>query len=270
MRLLSTIVELREQLLAMSQAEVARVLLEAIRQDQNTRGLYNLANARFYDGHATRDDEELKDAIAEGWAWLVQNCLLIQTDSNGWMRLTRKGRKVYDVPATFEQIEAYAILSGGILHPKIHEVCSEDFLRGRFDHAIMGAFRHLEIVVREKAGLSKVEYGSPLMRKAFDPTNGNLADPSREQSEKEGDASLFAGAVGAYRNPSNHSITRTRATECARVLTLVSLLLAEVDRRSALSAKSDEVPSKIPGSAAGTGDAAGAKPAAVVPPNAMK
>src|ERR1035441_1322728 len=42
------------------------------------------------------------------------------------------------------------------------------------------------------------------MRKAFNPETGRLTDKSVVTSEREATAALFAGAIGAAKNPSSH------------------------------------------------------------------
>jgi len=53
--------------------------------------------------------------------------------------------------------------------------------------------KQVEIRVRELARLAESDIGVPLMRKAFHPETGLLADPSQEGGERQATTDLFAG-----------------------------------------------------------------------------
>ncbi|MGH9542796.1 MAG: TIGR02391 family protein [Terriglobales bacterium] len=83
--------------------------------------------------------------------------------------------------------------------PQINAAVSNSFLLGHYDTSVFEAFRAVEHAVRERAGLPHTEYGVPLLRKAFDPANGPLADGAAAKAEREATASLFAVAIGLLR-----------------------------------------------------------------------
>ncbi|MET9515855.1 TIGR02391 family protein [Streptomyces sp. NPDC002994] len=78
--------------------------------------------------------------------------------------------------------------------------------------------------------------GVPLMRKAFQPhQNGKagvpLADAGAEGGEQEAASALFAGAMGAYKNPGSHrTVDFDDPLEAAEVIQFADLLLRQVER----------------------------------------
>lgn len=88
--------------------------------------------------------------------------------------------------------------------------------------------------VRRVAGLANELLGVALMRKAFSPKDGVLRDPGAEGGEQQAIADLFAGAIGAYKNPASHRTVRfDNAVEAAEVIQLADLLLRIVQRADA-------------------------------------
>ncbi len=67
------------------------------------------------------------------------------------------------------------------------------------------AFKELEVAVREKAGFDHSKYGTDMMRQAFAPNNGALADRCLPTSEQDSMSSLMAGAIGLFRIPDHPS-----------------------------------------------------------------
>jgi hypothetical protein len=51
--------------------------------------------------------------------------------------------------------------------------------RGNYADAVFSAFRAVEEAVREAGNFALTDIGVPLMRKAFDPTNGPLTDTTQ-------------------------------------------------------------------------------------------
>ena len=64
--------------------------------------------------------------------------------------------------------------------------------------------REVEIRIRKLAGYSDSEYGTPMVRRAFDVKDGPLSDLEQDGGEREATSHLFAGAVGLFKNPSSH------------------------------------------------------------------
>ena len=72
-----------------------------------------------------------------------------------------------------------------------------------------------------------------MMREAFDPRSGPLADRSLSLEEQDAEQALFAGAIGHGRNPVNHRDVDMTPTEAARMILLASHLLSIVEKREA-------------------------------------
>ena len=85
------------------------------------------------------------------------------------------------------------------------------------------------------------------MRKAFSPKDGVLRDPDAEGGEQQATADLFAGAIGAYKNPASHrTVQFDDPMEAAEVIQLADLLLRIVqraERRRRAQARRRPVPS---------------------------
>ncbi|MFE3444948.1 TIGR02391 family protein [Nocardia sp. NPDC059180] len=69
------------------------------------------------------------------------------------------------------------------------------------------------------------------MRTEFKPEGGPLTDPAAEGGEKTAMMDLFAGAIGAFKNPANHRTNQfDDAVEAAGLIQLADLLLKVVRR----------------------------------------
>ena len=148
---------------------------------------------------------EVDEAIREAWAWLVGSALLIVSPRyrDTIMVLSRRARKLAK-----EADPRLALTARSLPKNSLHSVIREDvwslYHRGKYDTAVFEAMKAVEIAVRQASGLPNKELGVSLMRKAFDKTNGPLADMSMDEGEREMRAHLFVGAIGSYKNPHSH------------------------------------------------------------------
>lgn len=120
------------------------------------------------------------------------------------MVLSSSGELALERPDGFEQIPVLRSFPKGLLHPRIADKAYASLQRGDYVTAARDAFTDVEIYVREVAGLTLDDIGTDLMRTAFNEKNGRLSDQSLPKAERESFAHLFAGAIGAFKNPHSH------------------------------------------------------------------
>ena len=86
------------------------------------------------------------------------------------------------------------------------------------------------------------------MRKAFDKVQGPLTDPAMDEAEREMRAHLFAGAIGAFKNPHSHrNVALEDPNETAEIIMLSELTAASrgwasADRRAIPTDDRSDVP----------------------------
>lgn len=106
-----------------------------------------------------------------------------------------------------------------------------NFMAGKYDMAVVEAFREVEIAVREAGRYDKDARGRPLMGRAFNKADGPLTDQEAPVGERESMAALFGGAIGVFRNPGSHRrVAWDSAIEAAEAIGFASLLLRMVER----------------------------------------
>jgi uncharacterized protein (TIGR02391 family) len=178
--------------------------------------------------------EDVAQVIREGWAWLEGQALLLpdprQLHGNNRI-LSRKGRRLGGDARERQAFSSYR-LPKDALHPTIREDVWALYQRGKYDTAIFEAMKAVEVAVRDAAGLQPTDIGSDLMRKAFHPNNGPLSDTAVVPSEREALSALFAGAIGAYKNPHSHRrVALDDPNEAAEIILLANHLLRIVEAR---------------------------------------
>ena len=115
------------------------------------------------------------------------------------------------------------------LHPVIVQNVWTMFLQGNYDPAVFAAFKEVEIAIREVGNYAETDYGTDLMRRAFNPKNGNLTDQSQQEAERIARSALFAGAIGSCKNPLSHRKVDLTMEEAAELIFFASYLLRIVD-----------------------------------------
>ena len=86
--------------------------------------------------------------------------------------------------------------------------------------------------MRTASNLPEDLIGIQLMRKAFHPQNGPLADGARVEAEREAAMHLFSGAIGTFKNPSSHRNVSYSTQETADLIRLANYLIRWVDNIS--------------------------------------
>jgi uncharacterized protein (TIGR02391 family) len=235
-----------EVLLALAPEELAPYLLNVARsQMQNgifhpdnlilvTVGTGMTAHQQSAYGAKERDIEL---AVAESWNWLrVQGFIVPARGMNGnsgFCQISRRGQAL-STEEDFRHFREAAAFPKTMLHPSIADKVWLDLARGELADAVFAAFRTVEESVRLAGGYGAAEIGTDLMRKAFDPKGGPLADMNQEKGEREALAHLFAGAIGSYKNPHSHrTVSITDPKEAQEMVLMASHLLRIVEARAA-------------------------------------
>jgi uncharacterized protein (TIGR02391 family) len=229
-------------LLALQPEELGDVILELIHQGISSNpgligpsDILTAVNSRDTPQWPFALRSQVTNAVWEAIFSLQHAGFIMLDPSQGssmgyWRILTRRGQLLH----TRQQSADYrhsAILPEGLVHPDISKQVSGSFLRGDYDIAVFSAFKAVEIAVRKRGGYAEGELGAPLMRKAFAPATGPLTDATLEGGEQEAQSHLFAGAIGAAKNPASHRDVEMGSAEAARLILFASYLLSIVDSR---------------------------------------
>jgi uncharacterized protein (TIGR02391 family) len=141
---------------------------------------------------------------------------------------------VDEAPAVLQELPRERL--SGPLHPDLEGTVRTNFDLGDYETACFAAMKAVEVAVRDAAGLDNSLVGVKLMREAFRPhengkTGGALADAEAEGGEQAATANLFAGAMGAYKNPASHrTVDFDDPIEAAEIIQFADLLLRQVER----------------------------------------
>lgn len=208
-------------------------LLQSLGSDPNFNNLIQGFRQRGGFGEQPpRDLDVMLNRLSDAWAWLQAHALIgfsSQQPQGDWYRVTAAGAEVLADPHAVAKVWAADRLAGE-LHPALSSARS-NFALGDYETASFAAMKAVEVEVRRVADLPNDLVGVNLMRKAFSPRDGVLRDPDAEGGEQQATADLFAGAIGAYKNPASHRTVRfDDATEAAEVVQLADLLLRIVER----------------------------------------
>jgi len=178
------------------------------------------------------DGERLLSRIADAWAWLESHGLIGPSAKHTLsvpQQLTETGRELVSDPDAIAKVWAADRLAGD-LHRGLSSARS-NFALGDYETASFAAMKAVEVEVRRVAGLPNDILGVNLMRRAFNSKDGVLRDPDSEGGEQQATADLFAGAIGAFKNPASHrTVQFSDPIEAAEVIQLADLLLRMVGR----------------------------------------
>ncbi len=203
-----------------------RLLATLGSREINANNMLRDAQQAFDHNHEL-DAEFLLTRLADAWAWLEARALIgpeIRNTTSSWQRVTTEGRALARDNAAIAKLWASERLAGA-LDPALDQARAV-FDLGDYETACFSAMKAVEVDVRRVAGLSSAVLGVDLMRQAFKPDGGPLADSAAHPGERVALMELFAGAIGAFKNPSSHrTVHFDDPVEAAEVVQLANLLL---------------------------------------------
>lgn len=192
-----------DALQAMPVSALAEILFFYLRANHEPNRLHRLNILtslvdRYHRGH----QEAGIHIWCEAWAYLEHQGLLA-TDPNGSQFITRRGEAV-KAREDFTSYTHGALLPDSMLHMTIWTEVKPLFLQGKYETAVLEAYRQVEIAVRDEGKYAPEDFGVDLMRKAYHAVTGPLRDETLPKPEREAMAHLFAGAIGLFKNPASH------------------------------------------------------------------
>ncbi|MBI3455090.1 MAG: TIGR02391 family protein [Candidatus Rokubacteria bacterium] len=196
----------------------------------STRNRYNftLMSATQYPGNVERT--AVATALAEAWAWLEREGLIVPRpgQTGEWFEVSRRGKQL-TAQVDFEAYKRGNLLRRDSLDPTLEQKVWPLFIRGDYDVAVFQAFKLVEVRVRKLGKYSDSDLGVDMMQRAFKP-DGSLADPGQQPAEREALRSLFAGAIGLFKNPGSHRSVTFEPAEAAEAVYLSNTLLRFLGR----------------------------------------
>ena len=246
-RLLLAIAKSPENILSMTQEELAYALLEDMQarlespiNDMANRhhvgeslfavGAFHSSNGAVVRDLANRVNKAGRDAFALLERWGLAEPADDMNGRNGCVVLTDKGKSTTE-RTDFERIRVRGLLREEMLHPLLRGRIFSYFVNDDLGTAVFEAFKTVEIEVRTAGGYSEKEHGKALMFRAFSQ-GGRFAKPNDDKSDCEALSGLFAGALSRFRNPGGHTNrTFEDVLEAMEELMLASRLLRIIDER---------------------------------------
>jgi uncharacterized protein (TIGR02391 family) len=217
-----------EQIRQLPTPELAMALLRSFGEGRTVNANNMLRSAeQAFDHSGERDKDRLLARLADAWAWLESRGLIgphPKNTTSSWQRVTTDGLEIATDSKGQAKLWAADRLAG-VLDPTLEEKVRPIFNLGDYETACFAAMKAVEVEVRAAAGLDSSVIGVDLMRQALKP-GGPLADKGAHGGEVVALMELFAGAIGAFKNPASHrTVHFDDPVEAAEVVQLADLLL---------------------------------------------
>jgi hypothetical protein len=234
-----------DDLWGLSPEDIAPTLLRlALNQNQSAGFIpEQVTRASDTDLHAGRDypfdkRQKVETFLHRAWLWIEKQGLIEPAPGmngrNGWKKFTEDGEAIAR-GRDLARMRAIASFPKDLLHPLIRDRSWAAVVRDTdLADPVRAAFVALEETVREAGGFSRSDYGTRMMRDAFDPDKGPLRDldATKPKGERAAMAELFAGAYAAFRHAVAHGSPGIDLADATDQLLLASHLLRIVDARS--------------------------------------
>jgi uncharacterized protein (TIGR02391 family) len=229
-----------EKLLQLEPEDVGVLLLEYLNalSDQGQRiHRYNLlTHDPDLMNYAGPKRPDVSRALTEGWIWLEHGGLIAPVPDDQSLRnyfVTRRGQKLRS-QTDYSAFKRGASLAAATLDPVLAQKVVHLFLRGDYDAAIFQAYKEVEVRVRKACAnrgqqIADEIAGTKLMSEAFDPRTGPLTNKQIVAAERQATRSLFAGAIGLFKNPSSHRDVKLAELEASEQIHFANYLLRIVD-----------------------------------------
>ena len=221
-----------EQLRELSTPELGLVLLANLGSQPHMHNLM-VNHKSAHRKNEEPDVDRLLGRVSDTWAWLVaEGCVGPDPkQSSGWYRVTERGQRLS------EEGTLSNVFADQRIPEDIHEQLRESrtlFRGGKIELGVFAAMREVEVSLRDKSGSSNDLIGVALARQALHPEKGPLADNRLEKGECQAIADLYAGALGAFKNPTSHRVVDYEdPARAADVIVLADLLLRMLDEMTA-------------------------------------
>ena len=231
-----------DDVLALSPKELAVKLLLILRKNDKPINIPSITDLipvarphfRKMDGYPEDRCDEIRDALWKAFIWLDDRGLIERNTNHpesGWTRVLSSDVKDIRSEEDFQKLMLWRSVNEDMLHPKIARKAVACLARGDYAEAISFAMRSVEIAVRDACGPGTEKIGVKLTHHAFGK-DGPLRNREAEESEEEGLRFLFAGVIGAYKNPHSHRDVHVEdISEAVTLVMFASHLLRIVDSR---------------------------------------
>jgi uncharacterized protein (TIGR02391 family) len=224
-----------DELINLEPEEIAVfILIELSKYQRNPINRHNLTMKIAIQDYAGSKIEEVGKVLSEAWFWLEKEGMVAPSpdQAEGWFFITRRGLTLQS-HTDLQSYKKSGLLPEGSLDPVLARKVRPLFIRGDFETAVFQSFKEIEVRVRKYSVLPQETVGVDLMRKAFKPDEGPLADKSIVLSEQEAMTHLFAGAIGAFKNPTSHrNVDYQNPNEVAEIILFADMLLKIVEKHN--------------------------------------